>query len=698
MPLCPCVTRIRQKEVRKNDYPIMLMHSTQIALLDSICLRGIKLGGLTRRRVDVFMRSATEFAFDLNHPQKMYAQKLNWKDPVANDHMRMDSDVVIFISGKLLEQLRDFKLYVSGDTGDYVTPNTIPTNCLISARRRTDGHVELEAPLVLERSRLYEHPSEFFAATGEECGDRPVPPAWRRKPKIERRALSKSPPPQRARGSTDPPPQEQSSRGSGAAPPKVRLTDGPGHKKELVSPPQSPRGSPFPHNQSLAGMLGTSGRSSGAVVEPPQKTNPPPKDDEKSEDKEEEFRPDWDEDFDPAHARAEEEDGVFSVKEEKVIGGKLRLTERKARFCVHCKAECVSTLKTCHNCAGRPDGAPDKETADLVGRLFRTIRPTVEKWVGRGGRSVKGNMRDDYRRRFRRAKELGFKSVLDRFQHDDKDNYKFRINMLANGWTEETIATIDEVATSEGIPVPKAGEGRNRLQREQSEGWYDRVDGHGAEADRPIDERNVPPYVHERNAQRRAETALATNQLPTPGKGSWGYQAAKGKGKGQKRQRDQAGSWETGDRAGGTTTAPAWAANATWWTATASTWWQANSKATEENTDDASWLFPVLCIFLVGVLFGGIMGYLVAYSKYNKPKPPAPGERIEVLADADWVRDGAPRNRMPQIRVPDQVLITRTGGSFHRASGCSVTTRGEERHTNRRLDKCALCYPVHREE
>ena len=122
------------------------------------------------------------------------------------------------------------------------------------------------------------------------------------------------------------------------------------------------------------------------------------------------------------------------------------------------------------------------------------------------------------------------------------------------------------------------------------------------------------------------------------------------------------------------------------------------------------------------MLFGGAMGYLVAYIKYNKSKPPVPGERIEVFADADWVPGGprgvgmlvrqgdevllqaalpqpeAPRNRRPQVRVPDQVLIARTGGSFHRASGCSATTRGEERHTNRRLDKCGLCYPVHREE
>ena len=271
--------------------------------------------------------------------------------------------------------------------------------------------------------------------------------------------------------------------------------------------------------------------------------------------------------------------------------------------------------------------------------------------------------------------------------------------------------------------MPKAGEGRNYLQRQQSEGYYDRVDGHGCEADKPIAERNVPAYVHERNAQRRAETALAAKQLPVPGKGSQGYAAAKGKGKGQKRPYDHTGSWETGDRARGAPAAPAWTANTTWWAATASTWWQANSTATEETKSDASWLFPVLCIFLVGVLFGGALGYLIAYIKYNRPKPPAPGGRIEVFADADWMPGGppaegmvirqgdavllqaavpqpeAPRNRRPQVRVPDQILITRTGGSFHHVSGCSSTTRGEEARTNRTLDKCGhCCFPAFREE
>ena len=310
--------------------------------------------------------------------------------------------------------------------------------------------------------------------------------------------------------------------------------------------------------------------------------------------------------------------------------------------------------------------------------------------------------------------------MLDRFQRDDLNNYKFRINMLSHGWTEATIAEIDAIATAPGQPVPKPGEGRNWLQRKQSEGYYDRIDGHGCETEKPIAERNVPAYVHGRNAQRRAETALAAGQLPVPGKGSEGYTAAKGKskgkGKGQKRPHDH-GS--------GTPAAPSWTADATWWTATASTWWTAGSATTEETKDDSSRLFPVLCIFLLGALFGGVVGYLIGYIRHYKAKPLSPLGRIVVMSDSDWmagaearqstsgvvVRQGdllattaaiaqplAPRNRMPQVRVPDQVLITRTGESFHHVRGCSSTTRGEEAHTNRKLDKCGLCYPALREE
>ena len=84
---------------------------------------------------------------------------------------------------------------------------------------------------------------------------------------------------------------------------------------------------------------------------------------------------------------------MFIIEDKKIIDGQTKITERKARFCVHCKAECAATLKTCPNCAGRPDGASDRATADLVGAVARAIRPTISKWVDRGGRSAQGNMR-----------------------------------------------------------------------------------------------------------------------------------------------------------------------------------------------------------------------------------------------------------------------------------------------------------------
>ena len=221
------------------------------------------------------------------------------------------------------------------------------------------------------------------------------------------------------------------------------------------------------------------------------------------------------------------------MKDELLIEGERKIVERKARFCTHCRSEVTASLLVCPECAERPDGKPDADAANSVGALARILRPTVSKWLDRGNRSVAGNMRDDYRRRWRRAKQLGFTSVHDRFMNDPKENFKFRCNMLANGWTEETVREIDAIAEAPGQPVPKAGQGRTWHQRTQYEGWYDRVDGHGAETETPIDQRNVPEYVHVRNAQRRAETAIAKGQLPEPGKSRSGYQEAKGKGPGK---------------------------------------------------------------------------------------------------------------------------------------------------------------------
>ena len=44
------IKRVNQNEVAKNDYPVLLMHSTQAALLGSISVRGLIPGGFTRGR------------------------------------------------------------------------------------------------------------------------------------------------------------------------------------------------------------------------------------------------------------------------------------------------------------------------------------------------------------------------------------------------------------------------------------------------------------------------------------------------------------------------------------------------------------------------------------------------------------------------------------------------------------------------
>ena len=84
------------------------------------------------------------------------------------------------------------------------------------------------------------------------------------------------------------------------------------------------------------------------------------------------------------------------------------------------------------------------------------------------------------------------------------------------------------------------------------------------------------------------------------------------------------------------------------------------------------------------------------------PKPVRDALNLEqgdaVLFQGAAPQPEAPRNRRPQVRVPDKIVITRTGGSFHHVSGCPSTTRGEEARTNRTLDKCGHCFPAFREE
>ena len=153
------------------------------------------------------------------------------------------------------------------------------------------------------------------------------------------------------------------------------LKEAPWHKPKVETPPVSPREVPDWTSKKQNDVSGSTRAAEIPDCDPERtardnkktyKIPQQPKDEQPEE--EEEFRPDWGGDEGPAQVGAEKGD-VFTIKDKSVIDGKTKITVRKARFCVHCNAECAATLKTCPNCAGRPDGAAVKATADLVADL-----------------------------------------------------------------------------------------------------------------------------------------------------------------------------------------------------------------------------------------------------------------------------------------------------------------------------------------
>ncbi len=90
---------------------------------------------------------------------------------------------------------------------------------------------------------------------------------------------------------------------------------------------------------------------------------------------------------------------------------------------------------------------------------------------------------------------------------------------------------IDEVATSKGKEPLKKGEGRKRWQREQKEGYCQRVSRHGAlPATEENRGRSTLARTHLRNARRRAEAAMGREEEPEPGIGAKSYNKGTGKG------------------------------------------------------------------------------------------------------------------------------------------------------------------------
>ena len=107
----------------------------------------------------------------------------------------------------------------------------------------------------------------------------------------------------------------------------------------------------------------------------------------------------------------------------------------------------------------------------------------------------------------------------------------------------------------------------------------------------------------------------------------------------------------------------------------------------DKSEDSWSWLIPVLLIFLIGVLCGGVIGYLIGYIKHHKiifvPKlvpqtPPPP------TSDAD-----RPRPRRPPVEVPPSVILTTiTGDKYHLVGRCGA----QRVSTNRCFTPCGNCF------
>ena len=290
--------------------------------------------------------------------------------------------------------------------------------------------------------------------------------------------------------------------------------------------------------------------------------------------------------------------------------------------------------------------------------------------------------------------------------------------MLGEGWTRDEVKRIDEIACSEGKPVPKKGDGSGRSadQRARYEGEYQRVSQSGAQPETERDAASIPNYVFQRNARRKAESAYWHGEdYEGPGAEGYGDKGGKGKGKG-KDQAKRSNFWTS-------------AGSAAWWGAASANWWEANAMPAKDasgepgpSSFDYSFYLVIITIFACGAVLGGVIGYLMAYIKYKKTKKgakhtvaqqtmslPAGGEGSRIL-DTGAAEDIAPEElaRPPPLlrgaqatetalrnRMPRKIVITKTGleeSHIYHREGCHVTRPGIASGTNITFRKCNLCF------
>jgi hypothetical protein len=170
-----------------------------------------------------------------------------------------------------------------------------------------------------------------------------------------------------------------------------------------------------------------------------------------------------------------------------------------AMKCRACGANNSPSALACLTCFAATNETSWKEEIEQVLSELLGAMLIVRKWGDRGARTAKSDQRRRFKRYLKRAHQLGFNSVADRFFND----YTFRSNMIDGGWDEFTISMIDDGAIAQRAE-PK---GRSREQRGRAEGYFH---GHAAGAEAmqfPQGALDRPEDLRVANARRREEYA-----------------------------------------------------------------------------------------------------------------------------------------------------------------------------------------------
>lgn len=369
--------------------------------------------------------------------------------------------------------------------------------------------------------------------------------------------------------------------------------------------------------------------------------------------------------------KRQEIDAEFRAREGGAMGVLKEKKAKDAQACIECGEGTTLGFVSCPNCRAplRPVSKERDETKD---QIIEAMNVKII-WSGRGVRSIKGDMRQDYKKRHNRALKSGFASVRDRFARDQT----FRDQMEAQGWTLDTIGTIDEVALSQGTEARK----RSWSERAQFEGYYE----HGPKA--APEKMNPTTAISKARRRFEFESWSGGNQreetLAEQGRGEVGAASSSGSagpsitpfipyeqkglskaaGKGKKGKP----TWKGFARVKGAGLAAT--------TAWATSQWQADAASVVPGSN-GSWIHMVA---LVAVIFcaGAVFGFWLSKQTLSK-------RIFQRRATVDEKTKGA-------IEAEDSVslfYVSEKGEKVHQKNDCFGLRKAT---TVRKLDRCRIC-------